>query len=39
MKQLFGVSNEELLLRPGMTATAQIVTKQSVDKLIIPNSA
>ena len=34
-----GVKNEELLLRPGMTATAQIITKQSVDKLIIPNSA
>uniref|UniRef100_UPI004048419C efflux RND transporter periplasmic adaptor subunit n=1 Tax=Aliarcobacter sp. TaxID=2321116 RepID=UPI004048419C len=34
-----GVSNEELLLRPGMTATAQIITKQSIDKLIIPNSA
>ncbi|MFA9240438.1 MAG: efflux RND transporter periplasmic adaptor subunit, partial [Candidatus Paceibacteria bacterium] len=34
-----GVSNEELLLRPGMTATAQIITKQSLDKLIIPNSA
>jgi HlyD family secretion protein len=34
-----GVSNEELLLRPGMTATAQIVTKQSLDKLIIPNTS
>jgi HlyD family secretion protein len=34
-----GVNNEELLLRPGMTATAQIITKQSLDKLIIPNSA
>jgi HlyD family secretion protein len=34
-----GVNNEELLLRPGMTATAQIVTKQSLDKLIIPNTA
>ena len=34
-----GVSNEELLLRPGMTATAQIITKQSLDKLIIPNTA
>lgn len=34
-----GVSNEELLLRPGMTATAQIITKQSIDKLIIPNTA
>ncbi|MGD9625602.1 MAG: efflux RND transporter periplasmic adaptor subunit [Arcobacter sp.] len=33
------VDNEELLLRPGMTATANIVTKQSLDKLIIPNSA
>ena len=34
-----GVSNEELLLRPGMRATAQIITKQSIDKLIIPNTA
>ena len=34
-----GVDNEELLLRPGMTATAQIITKQSIDKLIIPNTA
>ena len=34
-----GVNNEELLLRPGMTATAQIVTKQSMDKLIVPNQA
>lgn len=34
-----GVNNEELLLRPGMTATAKIVTKESKDKLIIPNSA
>ena len=34
-----GVSNEELLLRPGMTATAQIITKQSIDKLIISNTA
>lgn len=34
-----GVNNEELLLRPGMTATAQIVTKQSIDKLIVPNQA
>ena len=34
-----GFSNEELLLRPGMTATAQIITKQSIDKLIIPNTA
>ena len=34
-----GVNNEELLLRPGMTATAQINTKQSFDKLMIPNGA
>ena len=33
------VNNEELLLRPGMTATAQINTKQSLDKLMIPNTA
>ncbi|MBY0541301.1 MAG: efflux RND transporter periplasmic adaptor subunit, partial [Campylobacterales bacterium] len=33
------VNNEELLLRPGMTATAQINTKQSFDKLMIPNTA
>jgi HlyD family secretion protein len=33
------VKNEELLLRPGMTATAKIVTKVSKDKLIVPNSA
>lgn len=33
------VNNEELLLRPGMTATAKIITKQSKDKLIIPNGA
>ena len=34
-----GVNNEELFLRPGMTATAHIITKQSLDKLIIPNGA
>ena len=33
------VNNEELLLRPGMTASAKIVTKESVDKLIVPNGA
>ena len=33
------VDNEKLLLRPGMTATAKIITKESKDKLIIPNSA
>jgi HlyD family secretion protein len=33
------VNNEELLLRPGMTASAKIVTKESIDKLIVPNGA
>ena len=33
------VDNERLLLRPGMTATANIITKESKDKLLIPNLA
>ena len=33
------VNNEKLLLKPGMTANVKIVTKQSIDKLIIPNTA
>ena len=33
------VNNKELLLRPGMTASAKIVTKESIDQLIIPNGA
>jgi HlyD family secretion protein len=33
------VDNEKLLLRPGMTASAEIITKESKDKLLIPNSA
>mgnify|MGYP005992196441 CR=1 FL=1 len=33
------VENEKLLLRPGMTASAKIITKESHDKLLIPNSA
>jgi HlyD family secretion protein len=33
------VSNEELLLRPGMTATVNIVTRQSDDALLVPSSA
>lgn len=34
-----GVNNEKLLLRPGMTASARIITKESKDKLLVPNSA
>lgn len=33
------VENERLLLRPGMTASARIITKQLKDKLLVPNSA
>lgn len=33
------VDNEDLVLKPGMTATAKIITKESKDKLIIPNAA
>jgi HlyD family secretion protein len=33
------VDNSELLLRPGMTATAQIVTTSINDALLIPNAA
>ena len=33
------VDNERLLLRPGMTASAKIITKESKDKLLVPNLA
>jgi HlyD family secretion protein len=33
------VENEKLYLRPGMTASAKIITKELKDKLLIPNSA
>lgn len=33
------VSNEDLLLRPGMTATARIVTEQRQNALLVPNTA
>ncbi len=33
------VDNSELLLKPGMTATAQIITKTIKNRFIIPNSA
>ncbi|HEU4483968.1 MAG TPA: efflux RND transporter periplasmic adaptor subunit [Povalibacter sp.] len=33
------VDNEDLLLRPGMTATAEIVTTSIQDALLIPNAA
>jgi HlyD family secretion protein len=33
------VDNQELLLRPGMTATAEIVTTNISDALLVPNAA
>jgi HlyD family secretion protein len=33
------VDNEDLLLRPGMTATAEIVTTSIQDALLVPNAA
>lgn len=33
------VDNSELLLRPGMTATADIMVKQVTDALLLPNAA
>lgn len=36
---LLQVNNEELLLRPGMTATADIITQQVDDALLVPNAA
>jgi HlyD family secretion protein len=38
-KAILSVDNSELLLRPGMTATAQIVVKQVGDALTVPNAA
>lgn len=36
---VLSVDNTELLLRPGMTATADIMVKQVKDALLIPNAA
>jgi HlyD family secretion protein len=38
-KAVLKVKNPELLLRPGMTATAEIVVKNIENSLLIPNSA
>lgn len=38
-KGILTVDNEELLLRPGMTATANIVVEEIKDTLLVPNSA
>lgn len=36
---LLTVDNAELLLRPGMTVTAEILVKESRDELLVPNAA
>lgn len=36
---VLGVNNEDLQLLPGMTATAEIITRQIDDALLIPNAA
>jgi HlyD family secretion protein len=38
-KAILTVENDDLLLRPGMTATAQIVVKEVKDVLTVPNAA
>ena len=38
-KAVLTVDNKDLLLRPGMTATAQIVTKEVPGALAVPNAA
>lgn len=36
---VLSVDNDDLLLRPGMTATVKIVTRQVADAILIPNAA
>lgn len=36
---LLGVDNQDLSLRPGMTATAEIITATRQDALLVPNAA
>jgi len=38
-KTVLTVKNEDLALRPGMTATASIVTAQRDNVLLVPNAA
>lgn len=38
-KAVLGIDNSELLLRPGMTATAEIVVEQMKDAILISNAA
>ncbi|MEO1702553.1 MAG: efflux RND transporter periplasmic adaptor subunit [Pseudomonadota bacterium] len=38
-KAILSIDNEEMLLRPGMTATADIIVNQVEDGLLVPNAA
>jgi HlyD family secretion protein len=38
-KAILSIENSEKLIRPGMTATAEIVVQQVSDALLVPNSA
>lgn len=38
-KTILSVNNQDLLLRPGMTATAHIIVSQDTDALLVPNAA
>jgi HlyD family secretion protein len=38
-KALLEIDNSDLLIRPGMTATAEIVVNQVTDALLVPNAA
>ena len=38
-KAVLTIDNSELLIRPGMTATAEIVVEQVQDALLVPNAA
>lgn len=38
-KTILSINNEKLLLRPGMTATSEIIVDQVTDALLVPNAA
>ena len=38
-KAVLTIDNSELLIRPGMTATAQVVVQEVADALLVPNGA
>jgi HlyD family secretion protein len=38
-KAILSIENEDLLLRPGMTATAEIIVAEYEDVLVVPNAA